>query len=108
MTERELDVIPRQYITYDELIWPFKEQEIIDNGHYVENFEEDYAQNFEDEREIEIFGQNEEKNTISDQGIRNSASLLWNETDLYNPMPKLSDHIFYLKIKPVFVEGEHK
>lgn len=115
MTERDLDLDAiRKSLIHDEavsnLIWPdfFKEQEIIDNGHYVENFEEDYAQNFEDEREIEIFGQNEEKNTISDQGIRNSASLLWNETGLYNPMPKLSDHIFYMKIKPVYGEGEHK
>lgn len=109
----DLDAI-RKSLTHDEamseMFWPdfLKEQEIIDNGHYVENFEEDYSENFEDERKVEIFGQSEEKNTISDQGIRNSASLLWNEADLYNPMPKLSDHIFYLKIKPVFGEGEHK
>ena len=42
----------------------FKERKFIDNGHYVEDFEEDYSENFEnfeDEREIEIFEQAKEE-----------------------------------------------
>ena len=76
MTEKKLDLDAiRKSLIPDEavsnLIWPdfLKEQEVIDNGHYVEDFEEDYSENFEDEREVEIFerGKGKEKNTISDR-----------------------------------------
>ena len=76
MTEKKLDLDAiRKFLMPNEavsnLIWPdfLKEQEVIDNGHYVEDFEEDYSENFEDEREVEIFerGKGKEKNTISDR-----------------------------------------
>lgn len=107
MTERELDAI-RKSLIHDEavsnLIWPdfLKEQEIIDNGHYVEDFEEDYSENFEDERKVEIFEQGKENKSGRD--IRNVTSLLYK----VNPMPEPVDFIFYTKIKPVCGEGEYK
>lgn len=107
MTERELDAI-RKSLIHDEavsnLIWPdfLKEQEVIDNGHYVEDFEEDYSENFEDERKVEIFEQGKEEKSGWD--IRNVTSLLYK---VY-PKPEPVDFIFDMKIKPVFGEGEHK
>ena len=101
----DLDAI-RKSLIHDEavsnLIWPdfLKEQEIIYNGHYVEDFEEDYSENFEDERKVEIFEQGKEEK--SDRDIRNVTSLLYK----INPMSEPSNHIFY--IKPVFGEEEHK
>lgn len=103
----DLDAI-RKSLIHDEavsnLIWPdfLKEQEIIYNGHYVEDFEEDYSENFEDERKVEIFEQ--EKEEKSGRDIRNVTSLLYK----INPTPVHRDFIFYTKIKPVFGEGEHK
>ena len=105
MTERDLDAI-RKSLIHDEavsnLIWPdfLKEQEIIYNGHYVEDFEEDYSENFEDGRKVEIFEQGKEE--ISGRDIRNVTSLL------YKPKPVPRDFIYYMKIKPVCGEGEHK
>ena len=105
MTKRDLDAI-RKSLIHDEavsnLIWPdfLKEQEIIDNGHYVEDFEEDYSENFEDGRKVEIFEQGKEE--ISGRDIRNVTSLL------YKPKPVPRDFIYYMKIKPVYGEGEHK
>ena len=109
MTERELDLDAiRKTLIHDEavsnLIWPdfLKEQEVIDNGHYVEDFEEDYSENFEDERKVEIFEQGKEEKSGRD--IRNVTSLLYK---VY-PKPEPVDFIFDMKIKPVFGEGEHK
>lgn len=105
MTERELDAI-RKSLIHDEavsnLIWPdfLKEQDIIYNGHYIEDFEEDYSENFEDERKVEIFEQGKEEKSGRD--IRNVTSLL------YKPKPVPRDFIYYMKIKPVCGEGEHK
>ena len=105
MTERELDAI-RKSLIHDEavsnLIWPdfLKEQDIIYNGHYIEDFEEDYSENFEDERKVEIFEQGKEEKSGLD--IRNVTSLL------YKPKPVPRDFIYYMKIKPVCGEGEHK
>lgn len=76
-----------------------KEQEIIDNGHYVEDFEEDYSENFEDEREVEIFEQGEEE-----KSGRDIINLLYK----VQPKPVPRDFIYYMKIKPVYGEGEHK
>lgn len=107
MTERELDAI-RKSLIHDEavsnLIWPdfLKEQEVIDNGHYVEDFEEDYSENFEDERKVEIFEQGKEEK--SGQDIKNVISLLYK----IDPMPEPYNHIFYMKLKPTIAEGEHK
>lgn len=104
MTERELDAI-RKSLIHDEavsnLIWPdfLKEQEVIDNGHYVEDFEEDYSENFEDERKVEIFEQGKEE-----KSGRDIINLLYK----VKPMSEPRDFIFYTKIKPVFREGEHK
>ena len=104
MTERELDAI-RKSLIHDEavsnLIWPdfLKEQEVIDNGHYIEDFEEDYSENFEDERKVEIFEQEKEE-----KSGRDIVTLLYK----VKPMPEPYNHIFYTKIKPVFGEGEHK
>ena len=103
----DLDAI-RKSLIHDEavsnLIWPdfLKEQEVIDNGHYVEDFEEDYSENFEDERKVEIFEQ--EKEEKSGRDIKNVTSLLYK----INPKPEPVDFIFNMKIKPVFGEGEHK
>ena len=103
----DLDAI-RKSLIHDEavsnLIWPdfLKEQEVIDNGHYVEDFEEDYSENFEDERKVEIFEQGKEEKSGRD--IRNATSLLYK----INPKPEPVDFIFNMKIKPVFGEGEHK
>ena len=103
----DLDAI-RKSLIHDEavsnLIWPdfLKEQEIIYNGHYVEDFEEDYSENFEDERKVEIFEQGKEEKSGRD--IRNVTSLLYK---VY-PKPEPVDFIFDMKIKPVFGEGEHK
>ena len=109
MIERELDLDAiRKSLIPDEavsnLIWPdfLKEQEIIYNGHYVEDFEEDYSENFEDEREVEIFEQ--EKNTISNRDIRNVTSLLYKN----EPTSVSRNYIFYTKLKPTIVEGDHK
>ena len=105
MTERELDAI-RKSLIHDEavsnLIWPdfLKEQDIIYNGHYIEDFEEDYSENFEDERKVEIFEQGKEEKSGRD--MRNVSSLL------YKPKPVPRDFIYYMKIKPVCGEGEHK
>lgn len=105
MTERELDAI-RKSLIHDEavsnLIWPdfLKEQDIIYNGHYIEDFEEDYSENFEDERKVEIFEQGKEEKSGRD--IRNVTSLL------YKPKPVPRDFIYYMKIKPVCGEGEYK
>ena len=102
MTERELDAI-RKSLIHDEavsnLIWPdfLKEQDVIYNGHYVEDFEEDYSENFEDEREVEIFEQGKEE-----KSGRDIINLL------YKPKPVPRDFIYYIKIKPVCGEGEHK
>lgn len=107
MTERELDAI-RKSLIHDEavsnLIWPdfLKEQEVIDNGHYVEDFEEDYSENFEDERKVEIFEQGKEEK--SGQDIKNVISLLYK----IDPMPEPYNHIFYMKLKPTIAEGDHK
>lgn len=109
MTEKDLDLDAiRKSLIPDEavsnLIWPdfLKEQEVIDNGHYVEDFEEDYSENFEDERKVEIFEQ--EKENKSDRDIRNVTSLLYK----VQPKPVPRDFIYYMKIKPVYGEGEHK
>lgn len=107
MTERELDAI-RKSLIHDEavsnLIWPdfLKEQEVIDNGHYVEDFEEDYSENFEDERKVEIFEQGKEEK--SGQDIKNVTSLLYK---VY-PKPESYNHIFYMKLKPTIAEEDHK
>lgn len=109
MIEREIDLDAiRKSLIHDEavsnLIWPdfLKEQEIIYNGHYIEDFEEDYSENFEDERKVEIFEQ--EKEEKSGRDIRNVTSLLYK----VKPTPVPRDFIFYTKIKPVCGEGEHK
>ena len=107
MTEIDLDAIRKSLIpdeAVSNLIWPdfLKEQEIIYNGHYIEDFEEDYSENFEDERKVEIFEQ--EKENKSDRDIRNVTSLLYKA----KPTPVPRDFIFYTKIKPVCGEGEHK
>lgn len=104
----DLDAIRKSLIhdeAVSEMIWPnfLKEQEIIYNGHYVEDFEEDYSENFEDERKVEIFEQGKEE--ISGRDIRNVTSLLYK---VYPPKPVHRDLIFYTKIKPVCGEGEHK
>lgn len=104
MTERELDAI-RKSLIHDEavsnLIWPdfLKEQDIIYNGHYIEDFEEDYSENFEDGRKVEIFEQGKEE-----KSGRDIINLLYK----VNPMPEPVDFIFYTKIKPVCGEGEYK
>ena len=109
MTEKKLDLDAiRKSLIPDEavsnLIWPdfLKEQEVIDNGHYVEDFEEDYSENFEDERKVEIFEQGkEEKN---DRDIRNVTSFPYK----VQPTSVSRNYIFYTKLKPTIVEGEHK
>lgn len=109
MTERELDAI-RKSLIHDEavsnLIWPdfLKEQDIIYNGHYIEDFEEDYSENFEDERKVEIFKQEkkEQKNyTIPIVKFPSFTSM-----PSVQPMAVPSDHIYY--VKPVFGKGKHK
>lgn len=101
----DLDAI-RKSLIHDEavsnLIWHdfLKEQEIIYNGHYVEDFEEDYSENFEDEQKVEIFEQGKEEKSGRD--IRNVTSLL------YKPKSVPRDFVYYMKIKPVCGEGEHK
>ena len=105
----DLDAIRKSLIhdeAVSELIWPnfLKEQDIIYNGHYVEDFEEDYSENFEDERKVEIFEQEKEKENKSDRDIRNVTSLLYK----VQPKPVSRDFIYYMKIKPVCGEGEHK
>ena len=111
MTERDLNAIRKSLIpdeAVSNLIWPdfLKEQEVIDNGHYVEDFEEDYSENFEDERKVEIFEQEKEekKNTINGRDMINVTSLLYK---VY-PMPEPYNHIFYMKLKPTIAEGDHK
>lgn len=89
--------------TISEMIWPdfLKEQDIIYNGHYVEDFEEDYSENFEDERKVEIFEQGKENKSGRD--IRNVTSLLYK----VKPMSEPRDFIFYTKTK-LFGDGEYK
>jgi hypothetical protein len=81
-------------------------QEIIEkyNGHYVEDFEEGYAENFEEERNVEIFKQEkkEQKNyTIPIVKFPPLTSI-----PSVQPMAAPSDHIYY--VKPVFGEGKHQ
>lgn len=103
MAEKKLDL---DALIHDEavsnLIWPdfLKEQEIIYNGHYVEDFEEDYSENFEDERKVEIFEQGKEEKSSWD--IKKATSLLYQD----NTKPVHRDFLFCAK--PIIVEGEHK
>lgn len=105
-------MIEKENESVTDLILDFlKERKIIDNGHYVEDFEEGYSENFEDERKVEIFEQikEEKKNTINGRDIRNVTSLfLSNLIDEDNPMSKPSNHIFYMKTKPIITEGDYK
>lgn len=58
-------MIEKENESVTDLILDFlKERKIIDNGHYVEDFEEGYSENFEDERKVEIFEQIKEEKKI--------------------------------------------
>lgn len=62
----------------------------FEDSNYVEDFEEGYAENFEEERNVEIF---KKENTLSDCFVKKY------------PIPSHSDRIYYAK--PVFGESEH-
>ena len=73
----------------------------FDDSNYVKDFEEGYAEDFEDERKVEIFKQ-EQENTLSGFLTSPIFSYLTKE----QPMgASRSGQICY--VKPVFGEAEH-